>query len=331
VLSLPAALLVARVGPKPVTLGALTVLGLASLGFGLADSAPLLILARLIQGIGACALWSAVLAWTVAVAPAGQRATMLGTVVGAAIFGAVGGPVLGALGDLVGTRPVFAVFVALPAVLIVLVARRDAPPRISAAGSLPAALGIAAAEPRMRTGVWLMVVPALSFGVINLLVPLRLDDFGLGAAAIGAVFLVAAALESTMSPIAGRVADRRGELTPARLGLALGGVALLVLALPIGAAPMVVLVVVATTVLGMLWTPAMALLAAGSEAQGVDPAYGFGLANLAWGLGTTLGGGAGGALAEATTDAVPFVVLAAVAVSTTLALGQRSAAGQAIR
>ncbi len=333
VLSLPAAWLVSRIGPRHATLGALTVLGLASLGFGLAASAPVLVVARLIQGIGACALWSATLAWTVAATPPERRSQALGTVVGAAIAGAVGGPVLGALGDAVGTRGVFAIFLLLPACLVVLVARQAGPPPGRGPGL--AALRVAASEPVMRAGVWLMIVPALAFGVIYLLVPLRLDALGFGAAAIGAVFVCAAALEATMSPIVGRVADRRGAVAPARVGLAAGAAAVALLALPGGAALVVGAVVAAAALLGMLWTPAMTLLAQGSARRGIDPVFGFGLANLAWGLGTAVGGSGGGALAGATADAVPLLVLAAAAGATAVALGvarpQRSAAGQAIR
>ncbi len=312
--SLPAALLVSRVGAKRMTIVSLAVLGVASLGFALATSAPLLVLARLGQGIGACGLWSSALAWTFATADPARRSAALGTVVGAAIFGAVGGPALGSLADVVGVRPVFSVFVVLPAVLIVLVARRPAPPAMR--GTVLAALRVAVRDTTMRRGVWLMLVPACAFGGLYLLVPLRLDGLGFGAAAIGALFLVAAALESTMSPVVGRIADRRGPVLPARVGLALGGTGLVVLALPLGAAGVAVLVLVVIGVLGMLWTPAMTLLAAGSEDRGVDPAFGFGLANLAWGVGTTIGGVGGGALAEATTDAVPFLVLGVAALAT---------------
>ena len=37
---------------------------------------------------------------------------------------------------------------------------------------------------------------------------------------IGATFLAAAAIEASLSPLAGRLADRRGELVPVRVSLA---------------------------------------------------------------------------------------------------------------
>jgi predicted MFS family arabinose efflux permease len=111
--------------------------------------------------------------------------------------------------------------------------------------------------------------------------------------------------------VAGRLADRRGPLWPARAGLVAGGVALALLPLPRDAVVLGALVILTAPLLGMLWTPAMAVLAEGSERRAVDAAYGFGLANMAWGAGAAIGAGGGGALADATTDAVPLLALAA--------------------
>jgi MFS family permease len=196
------------------------------------------------------------------------------------------------------------------------------------------ALRAAVREPRMRIGMWLMGLPAIGFGVMNVLVPLRLDELGAGAVAIGAAFLVAVFLESLMSPLVGRMADRRGALWPARIGLVSGGLAFALLPLPRSALLVGAGVAVAAPLLGMLWAPAMSLLSDGAESRGIDPAFGFGLANLAWGTGATFGGTAGGAVAQATADAVPFAAVAAGALATAVVVSraaQRSAAGHAIR
>lgn len=323
-LALPAAWLVSRVGPKRVTLASLALLGTASLGFALAGTAPLLAAARFAQGIGAAGLWAAALAWAIAVAPAGRRAEVIGTVTGAAIVGAVGGPVLGSLGDLVGVRAVFLAFVAVPAVLGLLVSRRDAPPPVVREGGLRGLLD-AARDPRVRLGVWLMVVPSLGFGVFALLIPLRLDGQGWGASAIGAVFLVAAVTEALAAPIAGRAADRYGAHRPAWVALAASGLGLALLAPRWGSGPasawvIAGLVPLTGAVLGSMWTPAMTLLSHGTEDRGVDPAFGFGIANLSWGLGTGAGNLAGGAMAEVAGDWSAFTVVAAVAAVSAVAV-----------
>jgi hypothetical protein len=55
----------------------------------------------------------------------------------------------------------------------------------------------------------------------------------------------------------------------------------------------------------------MALLTAGADRIGLDHAYAFGFFNLAWAAGFTVGAAGGGALAESTADALPYLLVAA--------------------
>ena len=334
-LALPAGLLAARIGAKRTVLGALVVLAGASLVFGLGESAAVLIAARALQGVGAAAVWAGGLAWVAGSAPREHRAQAIGTAIGAAIAGSLGGPVLGAAADAIGRGVVFAAFVALPLGLVAALMRLPGPPPVATPGL--AAVRTAITDRVMRRGVLLMALPSCGFGMINVLVPLRLDDFGAGAAAIAAIFLVAVGLEAVMSPLAGRLADRRTPMTPARVGLLAGGIGLALLPIPQTALLLGIATVFAAAVFGLLWAPAMALLGDQAEARGMDLAFAFALGNLAWGLGTAIGGSGGGALADVTRDAVPYVALGAAAVIAAIALrerapaAQRSAAGHAIR
>jgi MFS family permease len=325
-LSLPAAWLASRIGPKRTVLGALALLAVASVAFGFAASPGALVAARLLQGIGAAAIWAGALAWVVAVTPRERRAEAIGTALGAAIAGALGGPALGAAAAAIGTGIVFGAFVLLPLALIV-TGWRIPGPEASPSGTLQAVRAVAA-EPRMRQGIWLMALPSAAFGAVNVIVTLRLAALGAGAIAIGAIFLSAILLEATVSPLAGRVADRRGPLWPARAGLAAGGIVLALLPLPHSAVPLAALVIVAAPLVGMLWTPAMAVLAEGTEARGVDPVFGFGLANMAWGAGAAIGGGGGAALADATSDAVPLLLLALAMLASAAVLSIRGRPGR---
>jgi MFS family permease len=320
-LSLPAAMLASRIGPKRTLLWALALLAGSSLVFGLAASAAMLTVARLLQGFGAAAIWAAALAWVVAVAPRERRAEAMGTVIGAAIAGALGGPVLGALAAEIGRGVVFGAFVALPVALIAVLLRLEGPAPVPT--SVLDAVKGAVREPVMRLGFLLMVLPALGFGLINVLAPLQLDDYGATSVAIGAIFLVAVVFEAVLSPIAGRLADQRGTLTPARFGLLMGGIATAVIPLAHAAFPLAVAVIFAGPLLGMLWTPAIATLAEGADLRGIDQAFAFGLANLAWGTGTSIGGSGGAALADATADAVPYVIVGVAAVATAVVLRER--------
>jgi predicted MFS family arabinose efflux permease len=317
-LSVPAALITSRSGPKRTLIGALALLGGGSLIFAVADSAALLTFARFLQGVGAGGVWASGLSWVIAIAPRERRAEALGTAIGAAIAGALGGPVLGTIADAVGRGVVFAGFALVPALLITRLVRMEGPSSTPTPGG--EAFRAVIAEPLMRRGVLLMAIPAAAFGLVNVLVPLRMDAFGAGAVAIGAVFLAAVVLESGVSPIAGRMADRHGAFTPARIGLLTGGAAAALIPVAHAAFPLAIGVVVCCPLLGLLWAPAMAVLSDGAEARGIDSAFAFGLGNLAWGLGSSIGGSGGSALAEATTDAVPFVAIGAISVLAAVAL-----------
>ena len=84
----------------------------------------------------------------------------------------------------------------------------------------------------MRTGLLLITVPGLLFGTLSVLGPLRMDELGAGAAAIGAVWLFAAGLEAIVSPLAGRFSDRRGRLAPMLGGLVGGAITFALLPWP---------------------------------------------------------------------------------------------------
>ena len=66
--------------------------------------------------------------------------------------------------------------------------------------------------------VWLVALPAAFAGAINALTPLRLDELGVSGTVIGAIFLAAAAIEGVITPLVGRVLDRRGRSRPPATG-----------------------------------------------------------------------------------------------------------------
>src|SRR5205823_13659168 len=102
--------------------------------------------------------------------------------------------------------------------------------------------------------------------------------------------------------------------TSGALLFGLAGSALVAALLPWPGDPFVlaVLVVCGGLAFGTFYTPGMTLLSHLSEERGVDQGYTFALVSLVWAPGQTLGAAGGGALAHATTDAVPYLALAAV-------------------
>lgn len=320
VAGIPSGIAAARLGVKPTVLTGLSLLAVTTVAFGLADSVWALDLARFLQGVSSAFSWTGALSWLVAAAPRGRRGQLIGSAFGAAIAGALFGPMLGAVASFTGTGPAFATVAGLALVLA------------AAAWSTPAA---APAEPqplttlfralmlrRIRIGVWLTLLPALLFGNLSVLAPLRLSDLGWGAAAVGATYLTSAAIEAAWSPVLGHASDRYGRFLPLRAALLASGVVTLVLPWPDRAWLLALVVVCAGFAFGSFWTPALSMVTDEAEAAGLDYGYAFALVNIAWAPGQAGGSALGGALASATSDAVSYLSLAALCLATLLALAR---------
>jgi MFS family permease len=312
--SIPGGWLAARWGVKPTLLCGVAMLGVTSIAFGFANNIVLLDAARFVQGIGGAFMWAAGMAWLVSATPPERRGETIGAALAAAIVGVLFGPVLGGAATLVGPEIVFSGVGVVAAGLGAWAWQMPgvAPEPSPGFGALLAAMR----RRPVLAGFWLFTLPALFAGVIEVLVPLRLDDLGASGAAIGAIFLFTAAVEAVLSPLAGRISDRRGRLFPIRAGLAGAVVMAILLPLPGAVALLGVAVLFTFAALGAFWAPAMAMLSDASEDAGLDLALAFSISNLAWAAGHLVGSGAGGALADATSDAVPYGLLGLVCAAT---------------
>ena len=314
--ALPSGWLATRWGVKPTLLLGLAMLGTASLGFAFAGNVVVLDSARFLQGVGGACMWAAGMAWLVSASPVGRRGEMIGAALSAAIVGVLLGPVLGGAATLLSPEAVFSSVAVVAAALAVWTwsmpgVEPEASPGVR---GMVRALG----RPALLIGFWVFTIPALFSGVIEVLVPLHLDDLGVSGATIGLIFLLAAAVEAVVSPIAGRVSDRAGRMTPIRAGLLGAAVMAVVLPLPDTAVLVGLMVMLTFVALASFWAPGMALLSDAAEEAGLDQALAFAISNLAWALGHVFGAGVGGAVADATSDTVPYAVLA-VACALTLA------------
>ena len=316
---IPGGLAAARYGPKRAVVIGLGLLALASFGFAFASGPWALGLARLLQGVSSTVTWAGALAWLTVVTPRERRGELIGTAFGAAVFGAILGPMFGALAEAAGIRPTFTVVGVVAVALAVWAGFRPAAPSET---QVPGALGRAQHDRGFLGGLWLNTLPALLFGLLVVLVPLQLDAHGFDPFAIGAVFLVGGLLEAAVNPLLGRFSDRRGRLLPIRAALAGStgvAIALAVVRDPYGIA---LLVVLAAVTFGAFYTPGIALVSDRAEAVGLTQALGFGIMNSAWALGNMTGPAAGGALAGLGGDALPYL-LAASLCGLTLAAASR--------
>ena len=316
--ALPGGIAAARYGPRRAMLIGIALMGVASLGFGFAGDAWTLGIARFAQGVGGSLAWAGALTWLIAASPVSRRGEMLGTAIGSAIFGALVGPAVGALADRVGPREVF---VGLAGLTVVLAAWTLRTPGAAAEWPLPGAISRALRDVEIRQALWLMSVPALVFGVVGVLIPLKLNEAGWSATAIAIAWVASAAIEIVLAPLIGRVSDRRGRLLPLRIAL-MGAIAVLVGFAFASRPGVVVPILIASGItFGAFWAPALALLSDAADRIGLAQGLAFGLMNVAWGAGNALGPAIGGALADAAGDAVPFLIMAAFCFATLLSLG----------
>jgi DHA1 family solute carrier family 18 vesicular amine transporter 1/2 len=291
--AVPAAWLGARVGVKAAMVGGLTMFAASSLTFGLADSIGVLMGARFAQGAAGALSWGAALGWVSGAAPSGRRGALLGLALGAATAGTIVGPVLGSIAAATGTVVAGAAVAAVAIALAGAVLRQQAPPGQRVGSDV---LARVAGSARAWAASWLYALFGLFGGAMALLGPLELSAAGAGASAIGLVFLLAALGELAVSPLAGRVADRRGALFPVRLVLPAAALSAVGLAFAHAAVPVGVLLVLALPAAGVLMAPASTLLAEAADARALPQLAVSGLGNMAWSVGEMSGAAGAGAL-----------------------------------
>ena len=310
---LPGGVAAARMGPRRAVLTGLALMAASSLGFAFSNDLGQLIATRLLQGIGSAFTWAGAFSWLIAATPRERRGTVIGTAMGAAVGGALFGPVVGALAADLGRATVFGAVSVLAGVLAAMTL--TIAPGASEKPSLRA-LRRAGHEPRFRAGLALLALGSLLVGILDVLAPLHLSHAGWSPSAIGAVWLVAAAVEAVESPLVGRAADRRGIRIPVLYGLTLGGVVSLVLTLELAPLPYGLMIVAASAGYGALFTPAFALIADGADRSGLAQGMAFGMMNAAWAIGAMAGPAGAGVLAGATGEAFPFLLSALACLAT---------------
>ena len=296
----PLSRLVDRVGRREPMLVGLLGLFATTLLFAFARTYPLLILARVLQGLSATATWTAGMALLADHFPREVRGRAMGTVFACANLGVLLGPPLaGWLDQHFGLRAPFLAAAGL--VLLDALARltllREVPPVRDARLGFRDLLR----DPTIRVFAGAMAMGASLLALLESTLPLHLDAvLKLAPTSIGLCFGAAAVTHMISSPLMGALSDRVGRRKVLVTGLLLAMVAI---PLPVfmtgiwGVALAMGCIGVITT---LILSPASPAMADAVERMGSD-SYGsvFGILNIAFALGMMAGPLVGSALVQA--------------------------------
>jgi MFS family permease len=317
--TIPLANYLDRIGRRPIMIcGALALLA-STAGFAFADSVPLLILTRAIQGSAAALVWTAGLAAISDVYPQSQLGFRMG--MAETVGGGIGliGPVAGgALIELVGTETTFEIATVVPLVLLAMALRVPETARATEpAPKLPEAFRRIASQPEAKAGIVALISFAGMLAVVDSLLPLDLDErLEASTATIGLVFGIGFLGLVVFAPIAGAWSDRHGR----RPALIAGGL-VSAAALPFIAVGPIWLVAIAFFVLGCglatLAAPSSPLIVLAADRSGMEGMYGVasGIINLIFATGYALGP----LLGAASALALPLVAVGLVGAALVLA------------
>lgn len=231
----PGGRLVDAVGSRDVAVLGLAIFGLGAALGALAGSEGMLVASRVIQGAGAGLVSPAALAGAVAGFPPARRGTALGIWGAGSGMANLAGPLLGgALTVLLGWRANWWALVPLAAISAVSIWRLT-PPGLAVHGSSED--GVAGGRlPRSPVIAAATLVAALTFAVMigTFFIAEQYLQNTVGYSPLGAAaaLILVALLVGLAAPLAGRLADARGERLPVAIGFGCAGVALAVLGIP---------------------------------------------------------------------------------------------------
>ncbi len=304
-----------RAGVRATLCLGLWILAGSSLAFGLASSIELLDVMRFTAGIGAGLIWAAGIAWLVAATPIERRGRSIGALLGAGVAGTLLGPAIGVLAVGIGIQATFAGVAAIAALAAVATARLaiDAPTRTREARLAARTL----CDFHVCAASWLLCLLGLIVGALNVIGPLRLAHLGAGPTAVGAVFLIAAAVGGAVAPWVGRIVDRCGAGRPIRWGLVMAAV---VLSLTPLAGSVVALGVLTILALGVVIAGGLSaggtLLTGTVEDVGGSVVAASAMVLLCVSVGEALGPLFATALAHVSSDGAPMTALVGLSVAT---------------
>jgi MFS family permease len=330
VVSLPAGAWSDRFGAKTMTLCAGILMAVAALTEALAPSFTILLLSRLVFGIGYGITWTAGLSWLASAVPGGS--SLGGSVATAGLAGIVGPGLFGVLAEYLGLAVPFLLACALLVSLSCLLWFVRLPaPQSAPFSPIGPSLRVLAADRSTILAAMGIAVAGVAGGLSNLLVPGVLHAAHHSSGAIGIVFSVAGLLFLAGSSATAAFGQRAVRFAVA--GAAIVALALAISPAALSAGPVAVLAMLwaSTAARSVIWTVSYPLGALGAEQSGVGLGVVMGLLNVVWAVVAVLTPLAAGAMVETVGTRTIFglsvvVCLAGLAVATFASWWKRPAA-----
>jgi MFS transporter, DHA1 family, solute carrier family 18 (vesicular amine transporter), member 1/2 len=288
--SMPMGAISDRIGRKPPIIGGLLALAAASALFAFAGSLPWLFAARLVQGASDAVTWVVGFALIADLYRPEERGRVMGLVMSGTNLAFMGGPTIGGwLYETGGIRLPFLFVAALALIGAAAFAWLDVPDRQSVHEAVP--VGTVLRVPAVAACVAAVIISSGTVSMLEPVLPLYLTaTLGIGPARIGYLFGVGAVASTVLNPVYGGMVNRIGSRQMMMIGLALVAGLLPILSLATSYATAIAYYVVCAAAISLIVTPSLAYMAEATSAAGASSfGVGYGLYNMAWGLGL-LGG-----------------------------------------
>jgi MFS transporter, DHA1 family, solute carrier family 18 (vesicular amine transporter), member 1/2 len=312
--SLGCIVLVPRVGAKRITLASAGLMSVATVIFAWAPSATVLVAARLVQGFASGSIWTGSMAWVTDNAPEGRRGRESGIVMGMLSAGSIAGPAVGALAAWAGQELAFGLVAAVSLLGVVLSALAPSGHVAGKPTRLRPALAGAIRQSATRAALALTLIDLLTFGAVDVLVPLHLGAGGTSVGVIAAALGAGAALGAVTGPIAGRMVDRVGAQQVGMVTAACIVVIPVVLAMRPPTSVQLVVLVIGGPLFALVGSAIFPLSSSGADAAGVAHVAATGLMGVVWAGGFTVVPVLAGAIAQSASTTIAYLIMAALSV-----------------
>jgi multidrug resistance protein len=290
IVSIPMGAASDRMGRKAPLVGGMVALAAATLLFAYSNGLAWLFAARMVQGAADAVTWVVGFALIADLYGPDERGRVSGIVMSGTSVAVMVGPTIGGwLYEAGGIRAPFLTVAALAAVgsagfcFLSIAAPR--------AHTEPVPLGVVLRSPAVAICAAVVIAVSATITMLEPVLPLFLEGtLGLGPARVGVVFGSGAVASTILHPIIGRLTDRWGGRRLMMTGLMLVACTLPLLGVTVSYLVTIACFVLNTIAMALVITPSLTYMAEAVSTAGAGSfGVGYGLYNMAWGVGL-LGG-----------------------------------------